>query len=529
MNVPWQAATAAAIGADWLLAAIAPAGDFGRRARAAESAFRPGDEAAAEHALLTVDALAREITVARLEALHAGIAAAPDPGAAIARAAAGGVLDDADFFELSRFLDALEEVVLLANHPLLAATAPIADMAELRALLAPGRTAERTFYLSDAFGTDLAVARMASAAAQARYDVARTRLAERAARQAGVDHVRDGEFVLLRERVAGPLAPEIRIVREAPTYFLCELALDAPALEALAERDRANERVAVCEEALRERLSARVAPAAPALETARSALGTLDLLVARARFARRHACVVPHVERKPAAGFQDARYLPLIGTLGERDYVPVSLDLAGVGVVTGPNMGGKTAALRTLGFLVACVALGVPVPAAHARLPLVDEIVWLGLGDSPEEGALLSAFGSEVVEVRALLEKRPAPVLVLVDEFARTTSPREGRALLIALVETLTERGAVGLAATHFTGVAASARAPHYAVGGLRPFAAANDEPLELRVALERIAHATDYRLMRVDEEALPQADALALAAALGLEPALIARARSAL
>jgi len=530
VNVPWSSATGAAIGADWLLEAIAPAGDFGRRARAAERAFRFGDEAAARAALQHVAAIADAVPAPRLAAVHEAIAAAPDPGAALVRAAGGGILADADFFELSRFLDSLTEVAALATGPLLAAVAPHEETV-LRAELARGRTLERTFYLADAFSAELGAVRAASAAAQARYDTARARLAARVTHYAGLEHVRDGEFVLLRDRIVPPLVAEIRIIREALTYLLCELALDDAALKALAERDRTLQDVAAAEERTRAHLSMLVARAAAGLEDACRALGALDTLVARARFVAQYQCTLPKIGTTAAVTTEDARYLPLVAALGarSRNYVPVSLAVDGIGIVTGPNMGGKTAALRTLGFVVACVALGVPVPASRARVPLVDEIVWLGVGTLPEDDGLLSAFGTEVVELRSFLERRPVRPLVLIDEFARTTSPREGRALLIALVETLRDRGAFGLAATHFTGVAASANAPHYAVGGTRELPRVNGLPLELRAALERIAGSTDYRLSRVDEGAVPKADALALADALGLDAAFVARARAAL
>jgi len=147
----------------------------------------------------------------------------------------------------------------------------------------------------------------------------------------------------------------------------------------------------------------------------------------------------------------------------------------------------------------------------------------------PEDDGLLSAFGSEVVELRAFLERAPHSSLVLVDEFARTTSPREGRALLIALLETLQSRGALGLAATHLSGVAAGARVAHFASGGFLQLPAGSGESLTLVAALLRIAAAMDYRLIRVDESAVPAADAIALAAALGLDATLIARAQEAL
>lgn len=532
MNLPWDTATGDAIGANWLLTAIAPGGAFGRAARERERPFRRGDESRARERIALVARVAHGLDEARLGALRGAIAAAPDPGAALVRAAANGVLGDVDFFELSRFLDALGDVAaLLAGAPALGIEAPPGDD-DLRAALAAGRTAVRTFYLDDGFDPALAAARGESARAQAAYDAARSRLSERIAHYAGVERVRDGEFVLMRDAVAEPLPPGLRVLREAPTYWLCEIALDEAALAALGARDAAAVRVAEAEEAVRARLTRRVASAAPDLARACDALGDLDALLARAQFARRHGCTIPDLVEEPRVAFSGARYLPLAEALARhgRAYEPQSLELAGIGVVTGPNMGGKTAALRTLGFLCASVALGLPVPADAASLPLVDAIAWIGIGASePADDGLLSAFGREVVALQAFLERDELRPLALVDEFARTTSPREGRALLVALLEVLRSRGALGLASTHFTGIAAAAGVPHFTSGGLQPLERGDGAPLELEAALERIARAMEYRLTRVDEDAVPAADALALAEALGLASDVVARARASL
>jgi DNA mismatch repair protein MutS2 len=201
-------------------------------------------------------------------------------------------------------------------------------------------------------------------------------------------------------------------------------------------------------------------------------------------------------------------------------------------------MGGKSAALRTCGFVAACAALGVPVPAASARLVLFDEIAWLGIETgaarvpgparmSAEDG-LLSSFGSEIVALQAFFERDARRALVLLDEFARTASPREARALTIALLERLRERGACGLAATHL-GDVGTAGLSRFAIAGPRELPVAGGERLSLEAALERIARAMDYRVRRVDADGTPTADALGLAEALGLERPLVARARAVL
>jgi hypothetical protein len=576
VKVPWTDATATACGIDALRRALAPGCGFGRSALERRRAFAPGDEPAALAAMARVLEVAHSVPVDRLERLREAIAGAPDPLPIVARAGAGEVLSDADFFDLVRFGDALAAIAAPARDAVL--DVPRID-AKLAAALAPGRVGGATFYLDDAFEHGLASARGDAARRQAEYDAARSRLSGRVAGLVGLSSVREGEFVVMRDALPAPLPEGLRVLREAPTYVLCELALDSGTLAALAARDAAVAAVAVAEERVRERLSAQAAAAAATLARTCERLGELDLLAAAALFAARNACVLPDLAPGGGVAFAEARFPPLVERLAERGrrYVPISLELDGIGVVTGPNMGGKTAALRTLGFLAACAVLGVPVPARSARLPLFAEIAWLGIalrqspgdqsrspGDqsrSPgdqsqshgDEGpvmlslskhglveadagaGLLSAFGSEVVELRDLLMRMDAPgayrpSLVLIDEFAQTTSPPEGRALLVALLQTLRERDAVALAATHFGGVAAAAGVARFAIGGsVRRLPTANGAPVPLDVALARIANGMNYALERRDDDEPAPSGAFALATELGLDAALVVRAEAAL
>ncbi len=532
MTAPlWTAATGAEIGADWLERELAPAADFGRRARESERAFRRGDEAAARAAIGRVAAVAGGASPETLAALREAIAACPDPTAAVVRARADVVLGDDDFFELARFCGAVARVRSLAVGDAFAGVEAPPLAAGLAALLETGRTRDRSFYLADAYDEDLARARGRAATRALDSTASVAGSTARVAAFAGVDHVRDGEFVLMRDRASGPLPPEIHVLREAPTYFLCEVALDDAALAALGEADAAGADVARREEGVRARLTAEVAWSAAALDDAARALGALDSLVAKAQFAQRYDARVPTISADPTLAFSQARLLPLRASLAQHAhrYVPLSIALDGVGVLTGPNMGGKSAALRTCGFLAACVALGVPVPAEEASVPLFDRIAWIGGGEGWERTTLLSSFGRDVSQVRDALGGGAGRTLALVDEFARTTSPREGRALLIALLEALRARGAVALAATHLSGIAADARVAHYAVAGLREPPKAGGAIASVDDAIDRIAEVMDFRVSRVDENAEPRADALALAEVLGLDAALVARAREVL
>lgn len=530
MKVPWNAETAHAIGADWLLAEIAPSGAFGRLARARERPFLCGDESAASASLENVMFVARSVSPEAVAGVRAAICAAPDICEAIARARGGGTLDDVDFFEISRFTDALDELAYATSGAAFAGWR-VAAVAAVRDALAVGRTRERTFYLADAFATALQSARGDAARAQAVYDAAYGRTVARIARALGRETLGSETFTLMRDAAPTPLPPGVRVVREAPTYLLCDVELDAAAHDALVARDAAFETVGVAEEAVRVDLSRAVARSAPELEIACERLGTLESFLARASFAQRHSCVVPEIVHESRVTIDAMRFLPLVGALARagRTYQAPSFDVVGVAVVTGPNMGGKTAALRALGFASACLALGVPVPARAASLPLLDSIVWLGVGAAQGEESLLSAFGREVVDLRGFLEARPSRALVLLDEFARTTSPREGRALLVAVLETLRACGHVALAATHLAGIARAARVQHFALGA-RAHPLAAGERLDLDAALAEIARTTDYRLVAVRvEDAIETAEALDLAGALGLDPTLLARARDVL
>ena len=108
----------------------------------------------------------------------------------------------------------------------------------------------------------------------------------------------------------------------------------------------------------------------------------------------------------------------------------------------------------------------------------------------------MSSYAAEVVRARDTLATASSRALVLVDEFARTTGPREGRALLIAFAEALRERGAFALLATHFDGVAHAAGAPHLRIAGLRAGGFDAVAADDLDAALDAIDAAMDYRVV---------------------------------
>jgi DNA mismatch repair protein MutS2 len=509
---------------EWLRGAVAPVSPYGERIFEGLRPFTAGDEPKAQARAQRIAGVSQRVPAERIDAVRGVLRDVPDATPAIARAAIGGALDDPSFLELRRFGVAIAQI-----DELLADDAPLENTAvrRLREMLDAGQDRETEFYLSDAFDDSLAAARRGLMQAQAELDSARGRESERAARELGRAELGE-EFIVMRVEHSGPLPQGVRVMREAATYFLCTLEYGDAALDALRRRDHAATALAAAEESVRARISDFVRNEARGLEAAAAALGELDVLFAAAHFTRRFGCLPATVVDEPALAFEGARFLPLEAELAAagRPFVPLEIELHDAAVLTGPNMGGKSVALRTCGFVAVCAAFGLPVPAARARLGLFDRVAWLGIGREERMGGLLSSFAREVLALKELLTSGGVRLLVLADEFARTTNPREGKALVVALLERLRARGACGLAATHLEGVAEAAGARHFAVRGLREIPA-GPAP-EVESALAALAGSMDYRLSEVTGDGAARADAIALAALLGVEPEYVEAARAA-
>ena len=232
--------------------------------------------------------------------------------------------------------------------------------------------------------------------------------------------------------------------------------------------DEAAEITRILDE-LTQRLRANLGPLRFAVET----VAKLDSVFARARFAREFDCTLPQFTNEhspalsssyqhsldrpslelPSLELKDARHPVLADTLRAhgRSVVPMTLVLGGtktVLVISGPNTGGKTVALKTVGLAVLSAQSGIPVAAETARLPLVDHVL-VDIGDEQSIAADLSTFSAHMLNVRAMLEAATPHSLVLVDELGTGTAPEEGAALAVALLDEFRDRGCLTLATTH--------------------------------------------------------------------------------
>ena len=270
------------------------------------------------------------------------------------------------------------------------------------------------------------------------------------------------------------------------------------------------------EERVLRHLSASVGAEAAAIGIALDTTARLDAAVARARYARDLGATAPAVaeEETPYLRLVEARHPLLAGSV-----VPVSLELgrrpsSGPGwtalLISGPNAGGKTVALKTIGLLSLMHQAGLQVPAAQGTVLPVWDGVYADIGDQQSIELSLSTFSSHVTSVRSILASATSHSLVLLDELGTSTDPEEGAALAKALLLHFVARGIPLVATTHQREVAALAQEAPGA--------------LNASVELDPKTLAPTYRLTL----GLPgRSYALAIAARLGLGPEVVERARS--
>src|ERR1700688_4028383 len=214
------------------------------------------------------------------------------------------------------------------------------------------------------------------------------------------------------------------------------------------------------------RIGENTGPILAAVET----LAELELQFAKARFAEEYNCV-PVVlcsedsrgDGRPRPSMSSAARLVLIQArhpLLERKLkatggrvIPTNIELEGEArelVITGPNTGGKTVVLKTVGLLALMAQSGIPVPADRAELPVFDAVL-ADIGDYQSIEQNLSTFSAHVTNIDFISHSATAQSLVLLDELGSATDPEEGAALAVAIADHFRRLGCVAVISTHHT------------------------------------------------------------------------------
>jgi len=293
-------------------------------------------------------------------------------------------------------------------------------------------------------------------------------------------------------------------------------------VEPLETIDLNNQLVRLAEEESREihrilrEMTERLAGYADAICHAIDILARLEALFGRARFGVAYGAVIPVFSpaEAPRLRLRAARH-PLLEDLLRRkgeSAVPASLDMDArhrVLVISGPNTGGKTVSLKTVGLLALMAQAGLPVPAGEAEFPWFDQVL-ADIGDAQSIQDSLSTFSAHVAALRGMIAGATAGSLVLLDELGAATDPQEGGALGVAVVDHFRQAGAFTLVSTHLP--------------ALKSYAAHTPGVLSASVGFDQETLAPTYQL----SVGLPgQSAGLEIAQRLGLPAGIIDQARA--
>ncbi len=264
-------------------------------------------------------------------------------------------------------------------------------------------------------------------------------------------------------------------------------------------------------------MTKRVGEHASALIAAQEVLAEVELQFCKARFAEDYGCVAPQNISTPSEkrelAVRNAVHPVLERNLRAKGahVVPLSVELEGDArqlIISGPNTGGKTVALKTLGLLALMAQSGIPVPAESATFPIFDAVL-ADIGDYQSIEQNLSTFSAHVTNIDFMSRTATRDSLVLLDELGSATDPEEGAALAVSIAQHFHAVGAMTIISTHHT--------------ALKVYAANNTGVVNASVGFDEATLAPTYQL-RVG---VPGASAgINIAQKLGMNKEIIAAAR---
>lgn len=275
------------------------------------------------------------------------------------------------------------------------------------------------------------------------------------------------------------------------------------------------------EDRVREELSTRIHPYKQEINEAIAQVATLDILLAKAKQAIEMRLCKPEITETVTRykNIFNPQVKEVLRQEGKK-FQAIDIDIApGACLITGANMAGKSVILKTVALAQTLFQFGFFVPAEEAEIAPVDEVL-LCIGDEQSELSGLSSYASEMLRINAIVQdvKAGKNALILIDELARTTNPAEGKAIVNATLDFLTDKGARSLITSHYSGIKAGCRK-------MRVKGFIKDK-INGQLTIHNINEFIDYSLVEDTQSSVPR-EAMRIARILGVDGELLDKAEN--
>lgn len=453
------------------------------------------------------------------------------------RLTVGEVLSVTELFEVKSLVIMMHRIEALLNelYKYLPQDVLVSRLEAVAKLLDPEGLKVNTFYLYDGYSENLKTIRSDMKAVDHLMSKIKKDQKETVESTHDVKVRLNGEIIVKKEekdKIAQLNASDL-LVYAAETYMTVTYRIrGSEELDRLEEQVTELKREEEAEEyTIRKQLSETLCNYVEALQNNCDCIAALDLLLARGYYAIGVEGVKPELVEEEHLEIVDGRHLKIAFThrAEKKPYTPVSISLSkGVSCITGANMGGKTVTLRMVGMLTAMAQMGLYVPAKKMTLS-PRNFIYISVGDDQSTDRGLSTFGAEIEHMKEVISMADLKGLILVDELASGTNPKEGYAISKAIINYLKEKNSMTIITTHFDGLADDKDVCHYQVSGLSHVdfdALLIELKSDEELGMDRIHEHMDYRLRIIHSNEEVPKDAINISRLMGLNQEILENAK---
>lgn len=447
----------------------------------------------------------------------------------------GEVLSTTELFEIKMFIGIIKK--LDANLQKLKWDIPKEvrprAISYLERLFDPSETGTNTFYIYDDYSKKLASIRRKIRDMESKINRERKSLKERVEKDLNVRLRANGEITVNKDNKG--LIDKFKayefLTYSVETYM--NITFKTISTLDIDDFDKKLQQLKRIEEEeefrVREKLSEEINNYMDQIEKNITAIGKLDLLVAKGFHAVGFKAAKPEIVDENIIYVLNGRNIKVEQNLKKagREFTPISFKLNnGVTCITGANMGGKTISLKTIGLLLTMAQYGMFVPAEKMKLSLKKH-VFFSMGDLQSTDKGLSTFGGEILKIKEAIKDADEEGLILIDELARGTNPKEGYAISKAIINHLKNKETITIITTHFDGLADEEKVKHLQVRGLsvEDWDKISNKIQEEKEGVSLLHYYMDYRLTEIKDVKEVPKDAINISRLMGLDEEILREA----